>query len=205
MSNLFDSIKIYEESFVNPEDINHEDNNFDEEMKLNLILKDLAKDYHIQNIYKQSEILFCFYKSTIHLKSFYEECLNNQYIQSLIYEGKLVFPPLESIDTPKFNILFLSDNLPQIKMSISVPEILDKIEYQCFIMDLTIDTNILSYIDNLEVPSRDCPGCGTVKVCSRRKTLLLTFFNHTGIIEEILRVYTILYNTNIISTDPRID
>ena len=74
-------------------------------MDLNLILKDLAKHYHIRNIYKQSEILFCFYKSTIHLKSFYEECLSNQDIQSLIYQGKLIFPSLESIDIPKFNIL----------------------------------------------------------------------------------------------------
>ena len=178
MSNLFDYIKIYEESFVNPEDMNHEDIDFDEEMDLNLILKDLAKHYHIRNIYKQSETLFCFYKSTIHLKSFYEECLSNQDIQSLIYQGKLIFPLLESIDTPKFNILFLRNNLQEIKMSISVPEILDKIEYECLIMESTIDINILSYTDNS----------------------LLTFFNHADVIEDILRVCSILHNVNIISS-----
>jgi hypothetical protein len=178
MSNLFDYIKIYEESFVNPEDMYHEDIDFDEEMDLNLILKDLAKHYHIKNIYKQSEILFCFYKSTIHLKSFYESCLGNQDIRTLIFQGKLVFPPLESIDTPKFNILFLRNNLQEIKMSISVPEILDKIEYQCLIMESTIDTNILSYSDNS----------------------LLTFLNHTDVIGDILRVCSILHNVNIISS-----
>lgn len=178
MTNLFDSIKIYEESFVNPEDMNHEDIDFDEEMDLNLILKDLAKNYHIRNIYKQSEILFCFYKSTIHLKSFYEECLSNQEIQSLIYQGKLIFPPLESINTPTFNILFLRNNLQEIKMSISVPEILDKIEYECFIIESNIDTNILSFSDNL----------------------LVTFFNHIDVIGEILRVCSILHNVNIISS-----
>jgi len=177
MSNLFDSIKIYEESFENQEDINSDDTNFDEEMDLNLILKDLAKHYHISNIYKQSEVLFCFYKSTIHLKSFYESCFTNQEIQNLIYQEKIIFPSLESINEPLFNIIFLKNNIQEIKMSISVPENLDKIEYECSIVESMIQPIYLGY-DNLSSS---------------------TFLNHIDVIVEILNISSILHNVNIIT------
>jgi hypothetical protein len=184
-SNLFDSIKIYEESFINNEEMNTEDNNFNEEMDLNFILKDLAKDYHIINIYKQSKALFYFYESTINLKKFYESCFANQEIQILIYQRKLIFPSLESINKPKFNILFLKNNVQLIKMFICVPENLDKIEqvlrggieYECSIIESSIEQSNLGYQD---------------------KSLRL--LNHQDIIEEILRLSLFLHNVNIITS-----
>ena len=178
-SNLFDSIKIYEESFENPDDMNHEDNDFDEEVELNFGLKDLAKHYHIRNIYKQSKVLFCFYESTLHLKSFYEMCLTNQSIQTLIYQGKLVFPSLEIIDKPRFNILFFNNNILQIKMCISVPENLDKVEYKCSIIQSIIGWNNMGYESKYDSNK---------------------FLNHEDVIGEIFRVCSILYNINIIES-----